>query len=125
MTSFFFFNTELFVIYSGIGHVGLVLASGATSALAFLLRQGPWARLGPRALVQARRIGAVVGTAVALALAAGLRVRGTAFDPSAPPMIWEAFTAFCAGLGVVATAWAGAGALAGLALARSEQSSSR
>lgn len=118
MTSFHFFETELFVIYSGIGHVGLVLAAGATAALAFLLRQGPFERLAPRPLVQAKRVGAVVGGAVALLLAAGLRVRGTAFDPAAPPMLWEWLTALGAGAGMVATAWAGAGALAGVVLGR-------
>lgn len=121
MTSFYFFELELFVIYSAIGHFGLVLASGSTAALAMLARQGPWAGLGPRQLAAAKRVGALAGGALAVALAAGLRVRGTAYDPSAPPLFWEWLTAVAAATGVVTTAWAGAGAVAGAILGRTPE----
>jgi len=115
MTSFSFFGTPLFVIYSAVGHLGLVLASGATAALAFLLRQRAWASGGTR-----HRIVAALGAgAVAVILLAGLRVEGTAFDPAAPPLFWEWMTAAGAGAGLVAATYAAAGALAAVVMGRS------
>lgn len=118
MTSFSFFGTQLFIIYSAVGHLGLVLASGATAALAFLLRQRAWASATPRRRSSARVVAAFGAGAVAVTLLAGLRVQGTAFDPAAPPLFWEWLTAAGAGAGVVAAAYAAAGALAVVAIAR-------
>ncbi|HZN92503.1 MAG TPA: hypothetical protein VFB81_07345 [Myxococcales bacterium] len=118
MTSFSFFGTPLFIIYSAVGHLGLVLATGATAALAFLLRQRAWASSGARQRKSARIVAAVGAGAVAVTLIAGLRVGGTAFDPLAPPMFWEWITAVGAGAGVVAAAYAGAGALAAVVMGR-------
>jgi len=115
MTSFSFFGTPLFVIYSAVGHLGLVLASGATAALAFLLRQ----RTGAPRQKGARVVAALGAGAVAVTLLAGLRVEGTAFDPAAPPMFWEWLTAVGAGAGVVAAAYAAAGALTSIVMGRS------
>ncbi|HYV45856.1 MAG TPA: hypothetical protein VFA20_13400 [Myxococcaceae bacterium] len=115
MTSFSFFGTPLFVIYSAVGHLGLVLASGATAALAFLLRQ----RVGASRQKGATVVAALGAGAVAVTLLAGLRVEGTAFDPSAPPMFWEWMTAAGAGAGVVAATYAAAGALAAVVMGRS------
>lgn len=119
MTSFSFFGLELFIIYSSVGHLGLVLACGATAALAFLGRQWPWERLAGRPKATVRKFGALGGVAMAVTLLAGLRVSSTSFDPSAPPLFWEWLTAIAAGAGLVATAYAATGALAALALLRS------
>ena len=119
MTSFSFFGTPLFIIYSAVGHLGLVLATGATAALAFLLRQRAWASSGARQRSSARIVAALVAGTVAVTLLAGLRVEGTAFDPAAPPMLWEWFTAAGAGAGVVAAAYAAAGTLAAVVIGRS------
>ena len=101
MTSFSFFGTPLFVIYSAVGHLGLVLATGATAALAFLLRQRAWASSGAHQRSSARIVASLGAGAVAVTLLAGLRVEGTAFDPSAPPLFWEWLTAAGAGTGEV------------------------
>lgn len=119
MTSFSFFGLELFIIYSAVGHLGLVLASGAIAALSFLGRQWPWDRLAPAPKETAQKAGALGGAVLAVALLAGLRVSSTSFDPSAPSLFWEWLTAITAGAGLVASAWAATGALAGLALLRS------
>jgi hypothetical protein len=119
MTSFSFFGTPLFIIYSAVGHLGLVLAAGATAALAFLLRQRAWASSGARQRKSARIVAALGAGAVAVGLLAGLRVEGTAFDPAAPPMLSEWITAAGAGAGIVAAVYAAAGALAAVAMGRS------
>ena len=121
MTSFSFFGLELFVIYSSVGHLGLVLATGATAALSFLLRQWPFERLAPKPRSTANTIGLLAACATAGVLLAGLRVSGTAFDPSGPPLVWEWLTAVGAGIGLVATSYASAGALAGLVTGRGAQ----
>lgn len=118
MTSFSFFGLELFIIYSSVGHLGLVLASGATAALSFLGRQWPWERLAPGPKSTAQRFGVLGGVAMAATLLAGLRVSSTSFDPSGPSLFWEWLTAITAGVGMVASAYAATGALTGLALIR-------
>src|SRR5262249_32968314 len=70
MTSFSFFGTPLFIIYSAVGHLGLVLATGATAALAFLLRQRAWTSSGPRQRRSARIAAALGAGAVAVTLLA-------------------------------------------------------
>ena len=104
------------MIYSGVGHLGLVLASGATATLAWLLRQRACARLDDRGRLTARIGGAGAAGVVGLTLLLGLRVSGTAFDPAAPAMLWEWVTALLAGAGLVATSWAAGSGLTGLAL---------
>src|SRR5262245_37257870 len=122
MTSFSFFGTPLFIIYSAVGHLGLVLATGASAALAFLLRQRAWASSGASQRKGAGIVAALGAGAVAVTLLAGLRVEGTAFDPAAPPMFWEWLTAIGAGAGAVAAAYAAAGAMAAVVLRRSASS---
>jgi hypothetical protein len=109
MTAFYFFETQLFVLYTSLGHLGLVLASGATAALTFILK----ARLGARPSATSKLSGAFAAAAVAALLTAGLRVRGTAYDPLAPAMLWEWLAAAAAGAGLAATAYALTAAVVG------------
>jgi hypothetical protein len=124
MTAFTFFGTQLFVIYSGVGHLGLVVASGALAALGFALRQWPWASLAPRTRANAKLAGASVAGAVGMTLVLGLRVSGTAYDPSSP-MFWEWLTALGAGAGLVAASYAFGSATTGAVLGRSGAQSAK
>jgi len=117
MTAFSFFGEQLFVLYTAVGHVGLVLATWATAALGFTLRHRPWARLPPPARSSAMRIGVAAAGVVGLTLAAGLRVGGTAYAP-AEPMFWETLTALVSCAGLVLTAYAAGSGLAGAVNAR-------
>ena len=124
MTAFTFFGTQLFVIYSVVGHLGLVVASGALAALGFALRQWPWASLAPRTRANAKLAGASVAGAVGMTLVLGLRVSGTAYDPSSP-MFWEWLTARGAGAGLVAASYAFGSATTGAVLGRSGAQSAK
>ncbi|MBI5542560.1 MAG: hypothetical protein HY901_01630, partial [Deltaproteobacteria bacterium] len=117
MTAIELFGTQLFVLYTGAGHLGLVLACGAAATLGFALRRRLWARLSARPRAAARGVGLGVAAAVGLTLAVGLRVRGTAWDPSQAPLLWEWLAALLSAGGLVAASYAAASGLTGLAVA--------
>ncbi|HEY3448075.1 MAG TPA: hypothetical protein VGK67_17090 [Myxococcales bacterium] len=119
MTVYQLFGTQLFVLYTGLGHLGVVLASAALAALSFTARRRAWSGLDARARASARLAGAGVAGTLALTLLAGLRVQGAAFDPLAPAMAGAWLAAVASGAGLVAAAWAAASGVAAAVLGRS------
>jgi hypothetical protein len=105
MTAFTLFGEQLFVLYTSVGHAGLVLACWAAAAVALAVRQRTWGARSPAIQSFAAKLGLLTAGVAGLTLAAGFRVGGTAYAP-AEPMFWETITALLSSLGMVATAYA-------------------
>ena len=114
MTTFTFFGLELLRLHGALGFAGLVVASWALAGLSVL----PWEKVPTRVRRTAHGFGATAAVVVAVVLAAGVRLSGTAWDPGQSPRVLEWLTALVTGAGLAATAWAATGLLAGLVAGR-------